>query len=660
MASSILSSLRKSLILIVVLQAFINQFYPETVSNNLGNGQLLLHRESLGYLEMGHELATSWLRNYPPKFKVKTTAEVSSFTKRKQAIRLFQYISTAILLQRCGDVAVLLNPGPCSRFNSVDANFCPSCRSSVTRDDPFKFCSGCDQFYHHRCVGNNAEINQITDTWICNNCAAPTINTSYSSGNDSLNSLCHSDDEIEDSVSNTRSESSASNSFYNLQLPSTGLRFGHWNVDYLTNSKFDQIKLILMNAENPPDVLFLTETFLKPVDCIEKYEIPGYTPLRKDRLNKEGGGILVYYRNELNLKRRDDLEHDLIEIMWLEVCPFKSNRSLLLAGLYRPKSYSKEQDEMFIQCIENAYLTNKEIILTGDINIDFLTPAEFKKDRLSKSLKSMLFNQLVNMVTRPISGTCLDHIYSNSSHHITSIHAPNYGLSDHLPVFAVRKYFRQPKQTRGHNTMTYRNLKNIDENAFKATLRNSPWDTAFIFDDIDDCLSAWESIFGQAVDSHAPLKQKRITNKTQPDWMTSQILDQLKHRDHLLKRARKTRSGDDWTKYRRARNLVTSSIEKAKRTFFKSSIKNSRDDPKSMWKHIKSLTGRKAAQQPTSLQDQNYGIILDTPTGIAEYFYLHFISVARKIKTALKSNCQRKPCKPRKKGVGQMLSYLQH
>ena len=52
----------------------------------------------------------------------------------------------------------------------------------------------------------------------------------------------------------------------------------------------------------------------------------------------------------------------------------------------------------------------------------------------------MNFKQVVNDTTRPISGTCLDHIYSNFSQRLSSIWIQNIGLADHLPLFVARKY----------------------------------------------------------------------------------------------------------------------------------------------------------------------------------------------------------------------------
>ena len=79
-------------------------------------------------------------------------------------------------------------------------------------------------------------------------------------------------------------------------------------------------------------------------------------------------------------------------------------------------------------------------IFLGDVNIDGRNKKNFDKHRLIKAVHGMNFTQLVNEVTRPVSGTCLDHIYSNHPQRILNISTLNCGLSDDVPIFAVRKY----------------------------------------------------------------------------------------------------------------------------------------------------------------------------------------------------------------------------
>ena len=50
---------------------------------------------------------------------------------------------------------------------------------------------------------------------------------------------------------------------FDLALPSSGLKIGHWNVNRLTSTKLDQIKLYLSRKDGKPqvDIMFLNETF---------------------------------------------------------------------------------------------------------------------------------------------------------------------------------------------------------------------------------------------------------------------------------------------------------------------------------------------------------------------------------------------------------------
>ena len=150
-----------------------------------------------------------------------------------------------------------------------------------------------------------------------------------------------------------------------MGLPCKGLRIGHWSVNHLALSKFDQIKLLLKNKDGTPqvDVLLLNETFLKRDIPDSLYSVPGFTIFRRHRRIKNGGGILAFVNDELSTMRRTDLEDSNLEILRLEIAPFKSKRSLVLAGICRPPSSIRADDIAFENNIEKADLFNKEILI---------------------------------------------------------------------------------------------------------------------------------------------------------------------------------------------------------------------------------------------------------------------------------------------------------
>ena len=166
----------------------------------------------------------------------------------------------------------------------------------------------------------------------------PTQTSAHFSSCDSSFSSCFSYESfVSDSSAVSDNEDSVLSTYYDLGLGDRGLRLGHWNVNYLTMAKFEEIKLCLLNADGKTqlDILFLSETFLKASDSDTLYSAIGFNTLRRDRMTN-GGGILALVNNELEFKSRMDLEQQGIESIWLEVSPYKSNRSLIIGCVYRP------------------------------------------------------------------------------------------------------------------------------------------------------------------------------------------------------------------------------------------------------------------------------------------------------------------------------------
>ena len=152
----------------------------------------------------------------------------------------------------------------------------------------------------------------------------------------------------------------------------------------------------------------------------------------------------------------------------------------------------------------------------------------------------------MSFTTRPISNYCLDHIWSNKPERIVNIKCPEICISGHLPVLAVRLYKHCfPDNTKDHKYITYRNLKSLDHAKFLKTLEEIPWNTAFLFDEVDDIVNAWYCLFKDAINANVPLKQKRVRDYTKPKWLSPEILRLMKLRDRLLKRAKRSNSQDD-------------------------------------------------------------------------------------------------------------------
>ena len=77
---------------------------------------------------------------------------------------------------------------------------------------------------------------------------------------------------------------------------------------------------------NAYDIICVTETWLKEFFLDSEILDTGYTIFRRDRAEREGGGVFIAVKDNLNCRRRSDLETGL-EMLCVELnlaCSFRS------------------------------------------------------------------------------------------------------------------------------------------------------------------------------------------------------------------------------------------------------------------------------------------------------------------------------------------------
>ena len=134
---------------------------------------------------------------------------------------------------------------------------------------------------------------------------------------------------------------------------------------------------------------------------------------------------------------------------------------------------------------------------------------------------------------------------------------------------------------------------NVD--SFRAEMECVPFHMADIFDEPDDSLWAWNKLFEDVADRHAPYKTIKVRSCSSP-WMTSAIRLKINQRFKLFRKAIETKDEESWAKYKKLRNEITSDIRKAKESFFRGQIaevRNTRD----YWKILNKATRPKSRRK---------------------------------------------------------------
>ena len=196
------------------------------------------------------------------------------------------------------------------------------------------------------------------------------------------------------------------------------------------------------------------------------------------------------------------------------------------------------------------------VMSLGDLNCDTLHSLDGRKEGRTW-LDICDIYDMVNLITEPTTicktkESCLDIIATNAP--VFELHSGTIeaGLSDHKLVYTVlNRKVMKPKTL----ITIGRCFKQFDEKAFNRDLECVAFNMAYVFDDINDICWAWEKMYTDVLNDHAPIKSKKIRSAPgQSKFITPEIRKVMWKRNALKRKYYKTRSSVDWESYRTQRN----------------------------------------------------------------------------------------------------------
>ena len=116
----------------------------------------------------------------------------------------------------------------------------------------------------------------------------------------------------------------------------------------------------------------------------------------------------------------------------------------------------------------------------------------------------------------------------------------------------------------------------------------------------NDLWTSFKGSFVSIVDVHTPLITKKVCGLTCP-WMNGLIKREIRQREFLLNKARRSNLDEDWSAYRRSRNRVTKLVRDSKSKCSREFIDKNSDDPKKFWKTVKQIMPGQKTKRVTSI-----------------------------------------------------------
>ena len=102
------------------------------------------------------------------------------------------------------------------------------------------------------------------------------------------------------------------------------------------------------------------------------------------------------------------------------------------------------------------------------------------------------------------------------------------------------------------------------------------------------CWDIMSTLIKTNIDKMCPIKSFNVKAEMDP-WITNELLEEIRDKDLLLKKAKKTKLLANWEKAKVSRNRVDRLVEIARINYFRDEHEASMGDPKRFWRNISTV-----------------------------------------------------------------------
>ena len=224
-----------------------------------------------------------------------------------------------------------------------------------------------------------------------------------------------------------------------------------------------------------------------------------------------------------------------------------------------------------------------DVIVMGDFNIDYRKNTSPEYKYLKEFERNHQLKQYIKTPTRITNRvrSTIDLIFSNMNF-IASSGVLNNQISDHLPIFIIRKKERENKT---FTTVWGRSMKNYNVSHFQNVIvADERW--RFFWEENVDVNRLWAIMLEIIVDSAelcCPTKKIRVRTDT-PALFTKEVIELINAKREIMLRIVKENNAEDHQLLQSYKRLVRNSLRRARQDTIVTTLEENRVNPKRFWR----------------------------------------------------------------------------
>lgn len=339
------------------------------------------------------------------------------------------------------------------------------------------------------------------------------------------------------------------------------------------NCNFDLFLAFVSSLDVSVDVFVLTECWLN-----------GHSPPTLDDFNvfwtknnlNQNDGVVAYVRQDIDATSSEPAVSEgnclLINV--------SSDYTIVCS--YRSPSFRNASKYLESLTILLDSITAKNIVFTGDINLDILNNnlSIYSQDYLTLMAMHGL-KQGINLPTRVT--TCIDH-FMVKCHSVFKTIVFEQQLTDHSPILLYINRAEINKKVLGHNSVK------VNYDKIKESLIIESWQDFFNISDVNLATDLFTSKLQSLININTEIRKVSKRNNPIKPWITKGVVRCIRKRDRLHKRVKKAPENDTIkNKYIKYRNICNKIIKNLKKDYYRQKLIKSNGNVKETWKVIKEV-----------------------------------------------------------------------
>ena len=268
-----------------------------------------------------------------------------------------------------------------------------------------------------------------------------------------------------------------------------------------------------------------------------------------------------------------------VAAVWVRLAS-KGRKAVKIGFIYREHQFiwqdvpgnsvspQQQQDRwnLFIEKWKLAAARNSDVIVLGDLNLDYLTwaqphPGHIRMiDKVKVDIETLGFNQMIDGATiiwkdQPDSN--IDHCWLNSPWRLNFYKNVDRAASDHnLILINLGMKFKLTNT----QEFTRRDRKNLNVEDYKSKIAAMDWSAFDNCDNLEVLNNIFEKNLIEVLDTVAPIKTSQLKN-----WITTDMKDEMSRRDELRQIARNSGRLEDWEFLKRQGTSVLNHLQNVKK-----------------------------------------------------------------------------------------------